>query len=168
MEVEVLDGRRQHAELPITRVADTLIGTSAYMDRAALCRFLGEGETINGATMLVDDDRLVELHAVVKRTPLISGVSAKQTILRQIRDILEQNMGTFLMVSVFFSLVMAFGVLYNTVRITLAGAFARTRHHAGARIPRARGGLDPGGRDGFGACDRHSPGTLGGAAWRHC
>lgn len=129
--VEVLEGDRQEHEVPVTRVVEGFIGTTAYMSLGALCRMLDEPSTLNGARLIVDESELPDLHAAVKRTPLIGAVTSRNTVLRTVREMLDDNLGTMVRISVGFALVMAFGVLYNTARITLA---ERSRELATLRV----------------------------------
>ncbi len=118
--VRVLEGARPTLELPVARVVESYVGLSAHMELAALCRVLGEPPTLNAARLVVDDARLPDLHAAVKRTPVVAGATDRDAVLRSARELIDQNIGAFVAVSLSFSLVMAFGVLYNAVRVTLA------------------------------------------------
>lgn len=129
--VRVLEGARKTHAVRVARVVETFVGMSAYMDQTALCRMLGEPTTMNGARLLVDDTQLARLHATVKEIPVIAGVTARDTVLRKVRQLLDDNLGTMVFVSLGFALVMAFGVLHNTARITLA---ERARELATLRV----------------------------------
>ena len=129
--VEVLEGERREVLMPVSRLVQTFVGNTAEMDLAALCRLLGETESLNGASCLVADGSLEALHDTVKRTPIVAGVSSRDSILRNVREILDESIGVFLLVAVSFSLVMSFGVLYNSVRITLS---ERARDLASLRV----------------------------------
>ena len=131
IEVEVLEGRRRRAELVVDSVVDTFVGAAAYMDLSAVPRLLGETRSLNVAQMLVDEGQLDELYATAKQTPGVVGVTTRSNLLRKVRDQLDQNLGVFISISVSFSLVLAFGVLYNAARITLA---ERARELASLRV----------------------------------
>jgi putative ABC transport system permease protein len=129
--VEVLEGLRRRVDVRVASIVDTFIGMTAYMDLGALPRLLGETVSMNGARLLVDDARLDELYAEVKRTPVVTGVSTRDSILAKVRELLDENLLVFVTISLAFSLVLAFGVLYNAVRITLA---ERARDFASLRV----------------------------------
>jgi putative ABC transport system permease protein len=120
VQVEVLEGRRAVRAVPVARIADTFVGLPVYMDLSALCRLLGEADSLTGAWLAVDESRLGAFYAQVKETPVIAGVSTRATMLRNVRELLDENLGTWITISLSFSLVIAFGVLYNAARITLA------------------------------------------------
>lgn len=129
--VDVLEGARPRRRARVARVAQNFVGMSGYMSLEAVATLLREPVTLNGARLLVDDAQLPDLHAEVKRTPLIAGVSSRDSVVRLVRSMLDQNLGVFVTVAVGFSLVMAFGVLYNVIRITLA---ERARELATLRV----------------------------------
>ncbi len=129
--VKVLEGRRHETEVPVTRVIESFVGTPAYMRLEALCRLLNEPSTLNGARLLVDEARLTELHRAVKQTPGVNAFTSRDTVLRTVSEMLDDNLGAMVGVSMTLALVMAFGVLYNTARITLAD---RARELATLRV----------------------------------
>jgi putative ABC transport system permease protein len=129
--VEVLQGERPTRNVRVVRIAETFVGLAAYMELAALSRMLGETPSLSGAWLSVDEARLADLHTMVKRTPLVAGVQSRAVSLRSLRQILDENLGTSVAISTGFALVMAFGVLYNAARITLA---ERERELASLRV----------------------------------
>jgi putative ABC transport system permease protein len=129
--MEILEGARPVVTARVARIVETFIGIGAHMNLPALCRLLGETETLNGAWLLVDDARLDELNAAVKARPIIAGVTSRDSVLRQVREMLDGNLLALVGISLGFSLVMAFGVLYNAVRITLS---ERARDLASLRV----------------------------------
>jgi putative ABC transport system permease protein len=131
VDVEVLEGRRRRLELNVASVVDTFVGAAAYMNLSGVPALLGETQSLNAAQMLVDEGRLDELYGEVKETPGVIGVTTRASLLRKVREQLDQNLGVFISISVSFSLVLAFGVLYNAARITLA---ERARELASLRV----------------------------------
>lgn len=129
--VEILEGRRTVRPIEVTRIVETYVGMTAHMNRAALCRLLGETPSCNAAMLLVDDGELAALHRQVKRTPIIAGIDARNTTLQTMKALLDDNIGVQIAISLAFSLVLAFGVLFNAVRITLA---ERARELASLRV----------------------------------
>ena len=131
VQVSVLEGKRVERELEVARLVETFVGTAAYMRRAALCELLGEADSMNGAWLSVDDRRHEELHEAVKSTPTIASATAHSVMLREVQRILDENIGRWVIISLGFSLALAFGVLFNSVRITLA---ERARDLASLRV----------------------------------
>jgi putative ABC transport system permease protein len=131
LDLQVLEGRRPAARVPVTRLVETFVGTAAYMELGALARLLGEPPTLDSARLLVDDGLLPALHAQVKRTPMLAGIQVRDDMLTNVRRMLDENLGTMILISLGFALALAFGVLYNTARITLA---ERARELATLRV----------------------------------
>ena len=129
--VEVREGARAVREVSVARVAETYVGMSAYMELDALCGMLGETPTMNGAWLLVDETLLPALHAAVKSTPIVAGITERRHTLEGFQTMIDDNLGVSLAIDFGFALVMALGVLYNTARITLA---ERARDLASLRV----------------------------------
>ncbi len=131
VEVDVREGSRPTRMVRVAQVIETYIGLTASMELGALCRMLRETESMNGAWLMVDRDRRDDLHAEVKRTPMIAGIDERDGALETFRTMIDENLGTSLAINVGFALVMALGVLYNAGRIILA---ERVRDLASLRV----------------------------------
>jgi len=120
LEVEVLEGERPVREVTVAGLVDDFSGTSAYMSRAALNRLLREGPVLSGAFLAVDAARRDELYAGLKQSPRATGVVVKEAALASFRATVAENLLRMQAFNVFFAAVIAFGVVYNSVRIALA------------------------------------------------
>ena len=129
--VEVLEGQRGVHDVVVARVAETFLGLTAQMDLAALCELLGEAESLNGAWLAADERQIQELYEVVKKTPMIAGVTTRRDTLNNVQKMIDGYLGTWVGICLSFSLIMACGVLYNAARITLA---ERSRELASLRV----------------------------------
>lgn len=118
--VEALQGRRQIRQIPIAGMYETYIGSPAYMDIAALNRFMGEGPTINTVHLRTDALQRTVLFRELKETPMISSLTLKEAAVQTFHDTLAESMLIFVSFFVVFSCTLAFGVTYNTGRITLS------------------------------------------------
>jgi putative ABC transport system permease protein len=118
--VEVLQGRRPELQLPVTAVFDTLIGRSVYMELDALNRALKEPGRVNSLALVFDDREQTSLFETLKTLPMVAGVVLKHAAI----DLFRQTIGeTMLVVIVFytgFAATLAFGVIYNNMRISLS------------------------------------------------
>jgi putative ABC transport system permease protein len=131
LEVEILEGKRRSAMVPVSRVVETYVGIAAHMELTALSRLLGETAQMNAVALTFDSRYRDDFHAAQRRTPVIAGVSSRATAFGSARRLLDEHVGTWMTISLAFSLVMAFGVLYNSVRISVA---ERTRDIASLRV----------------------------------
>jgi putative ABC transport system permease protein len=120
VQVEFLDGPRRTVEVPVTDVIQSYLGLMVFMDKDALARLAGTGPRVSGAHILIDGAELDELYAAVKGTPEIASI-ALQTVSRQrFREIMQENLVIMLTVYVTLSVIIAFGVVYNSARIQLS------------------------------------------------
>ena len=131
IEVEVLEGRRPRLQVPLVATVEDYAGTSAWMEIEALQRLVHEGGTLSGATLRIDNRDAAELLRRLKLTPVVAGVALKQAVIENFETYLAQNMNVFLGLLFVFSLVIAFGVIYNTARISLS---ERSRELASLRV----------------------------------
>lgn len=118
--IEVLEGARPVRETFLAAVVHDYLGTSAYMNLAALNRLMREGSAISGAHLLVDPRWASALYATLKETPAVAGV----TITRAARDSFERTLGETMLIMMSFIVTLAaiitFGVVYNTMRVALS------------------------------------------------
>jgi putative ABC transport system permease protein len=131
VELDVLEGARPKLRLPVSATVDDAMGLSTYMDLAALHRLMREGDTWSGAFMEVDRAALPVLYPQLKALPAIAGVSLTETALKNFRRMMGENMDIQILWNVLFAAIIAFGVVYNAARISLA---ERSRELASLRV----------------------------------
>ncbi len=129
--VETMSGKRPEARMPITAVVKQYIGMSAYMDASALDRFMREGSVISGVRIMMDQNAALDLYTNLKNTPAIAGITLKSTALRSFRDTLAESIEISIAFYLFFGGMIAFGVVYNSARISLS---ERSRELASLRV----------------------------------
>jgi putative ABC transport system permease protein len=129
--VEVLEGERPVRRVPVVRVVEEYLGSNAYMEIGSLRRMMGEGGSLSGAFLSVDEARSDELYRRLKRTPKVAGVNLQREALRTFQKTIDETMGVFLFFNVLFAGVIAFGVVYNAARVSLS---ERSRELASLRV----------------------------------
>jgi len=131
MTVEVMEGRRPVLETRVTGLLKDFSGTSGYMDLGALNRLMGERDTLSGAFITVDSNHLNPLYETIKNTPGIAGAALKKASLENFEEIVAENLLTIQAFYLAFSVVIALGVVYNSVHVTLS---ERSRELATLRV----------------------------------
>jgi putative ABC transport system permease protein len=129
--VEALEGRRPIAEIPVVGLVDDSVGLQAYMQIDALRGLMREGATVSGASLTIDPAAADELYAELKQVPAVAGVALRERTLESFRETLAQNMNLTIFFNVLFSGVIAFGVVYNSARVSLS---ERARELASLRV----------------------------------
>ena len=129
--VAVLEGRRPLVDVPVTGLVEEYAGTSAYMAIEALRDLMREGPTLSGAALLVDSREAGTLYERLKRTPRVAGVSLKRSALDSFQKTMDETMYVMVFFNVLFASVIAFGVVYNTARVSLS---ERSRELASLRV----------------------------------
>ncbi|MEK9946729.1 MAG: ABC transporter permease [Alphaproteobacteria bacterium] len=129
--VEVLEARRTRADVRVAEVTESYIGAPAYMEIGALNALLKEGPRISGANLMVDDAQLDALYLDIKNTPAIAGTALLSEAVRSMRETIAQSINIMVSFFVGFASVIAFGVVYNSARISLS---ERARELASMRV----------------------------------
>lgn len=129
--VEVLEGEQPIREVPVSALVTEYGGTNAYMDAGALHRLLREGDSLTGAFLTVEGDRMDEMYRALKNTPRVASVTIKEAAVRSFQDTIAENLGRIRFFNIAFAMVIAFGVVYNNARISLA---ERSRELATLRV----------------------------------
>jgi len=129
--VETLEGKRTSRAVPLVALAEDFTGIAAYMDRHAVNRLLEEGDVVTGASITLDKSRSAEFLHALKGIPRVSTVAIKETMRASFRETTAQSMGLISTIYGTFAVVVAFGVIYNNTRISLA---ERARELATLRV----------------------------------
>jgi putative ABC transport system permease protein len=131
VQVEVLEGRRPVRTVTVAALVDDSMGLQAYMNVDALHRLLREGDVLSGAAMTVDPAEMMRFYAEVKAVPAIAGVALREITLRNFRETMGEQMNLMIFFFVLFAGVIAFGVVYNSARVSLS---ERSRELASLRV----------------------------------
>jgi putative ABC transport system permease protein len=131
VQVEVLEGRRAVRQVPVVMLVDDSVGLQAYMRIDALRAMLHEGAVITGAAVTVDPAAIGRFYAAVKVLPAIAGVALTAVTLQNFRETMAENMYVQIFLNVMFAGIIAFGVVYNSARVSLS---ERERELASLRV----------------------------------
>ena len=129
--VEVLERERPVRNVPVVALFKEYAGTNAYMAAGALNRLMREGAVVSGAYLKVDSLWESELYRQLKLTPRVAGVTIKTAAVEGFRKTVADNQLRMQSVNIVFACIIAFGVVYNTARISLA---ERSRELATLRV----------------------------------
>lgn len=128
--VEALEGSRPVRRMRVVQVVDQHLGTWAYLRIGALQDMMGDAG-ISGAYLQVEPSQADELYDRLKETPRVSAVSRKQAAVDSFRQIFAKNLNVLVFFFSLFATIIAFGVVYNSARISLS---ERSRELASLRV----------------------------------
>jgi putative ABC transport system permease protein len=131
LSIEVLEGNRPTVQVPVVGTAKQYLGVNAYMQREALNQLLGEGPAISGALLKVDERYQREVYAELKDMPRIAGVVEQMSAIEPFYDTLAATILFFTFITTLLGGSIAFGVVYNSMRIALS---ERNRELASLRV----------------------------------
>jgi putative ABC transport system permease protein len=131
IELEILEGKCQRRSVPLVGLAEDFAGMAAYMDREAVNRLLDEGDVLTGASFKVDPARRRDFLRALKGIPRVNWVAIKESLRANFRQTTAASIGLIQTIYLVFATVVAFGVVYNNARISLA---ERARELATLRV----------------------------------
>jgi len=131
MTIEVLDGKRPILQVPVAGIVKEYVGLNAYMHRDTLNHLLKEGNVISGALLTVDEDAQQSLYAKLKNMPKVVGVVEQRAAIDGFNETMEETILFFTFISTLLGGSIAFGVVYNSMRIALS---ERHRELASLRV----------------------------------
>jgi putative ABC transport system permease protein len=92
---------------------------------------MGDGGSLSGAYLQVEPSRADELYRRLKETPRVAAVGRKAAALRSFQESIAKNLGVMIFFFTLFATIIAFGVVYNSARISLS---ERSRELASLRV----------------------------------
>ncbi len=129
--VEVLEGVRPVREIEVAGVINQFVGVGGYMDLGELNRFLREGPALSGAYMAVDRAHETEIFSRIKGMPRVAGTEIKRKAIAGLQATMAEQILIFTGATTLLAGIIAFGVVYNSARITLS---ERSRELASLRV----------------------------------
>jgi putative ABC transport system permease protein len=129
--VEVLEGSRPVRQVKVAGLIKEYIGLMGYMDLDALNRMMHEGSSISGAAISIDPLHRSDVYRTLVEMPRVAGTVVRQDEIRNFYDTQAEAMLFFTFVATLLAGVIAFGVVYNSARISLS---ERSRELASLRV----------------------------------
>lgn len=129
--VEVLEGNRPIRQVTVVGLVKEYLGVAAYMNLDALNHLMREGPSISGAYLAVDSRALPGLFQTFKQIPTVASTFERRQEIRNFHRVMDETMLFVTFVATLFSVVIAFGVVYNSARIALT---ERSRELASLRV----------------------------------
>lgn len=120
IQAEILEGERPVRQVVVAGLVHDFAGTGAWMDLHAVNRMMREGDVFNGLLVSTDPRHETEFYTEIKKMPRIASVTLKAALMDGFRKTTSQNLNVIRIIYAVFATVIAFGVVYNSARISLA------------------------------------------------
>jgi putative ABC transport system permease protein len=120
LSVELLEGDRRVRELRVSAVPDRPFGSESFIALDVLQELLGEPGQISGATLRVEGSAKERIYRALRRLPGVATVTSRQATMKAFRGLMLDNVLRFAALMSAFAGAIAFGVLYNIARVSLA------------------------------------------------
>ena len=131
LDVEFLTGRREEHRLVVSGIVTQYFGIGAYMNADYAARLFRQSPRISAANVLIDDNRIDELHRELKETPNLAGLIMLNDTRQTFRDTIKENIVIQSIIYIAIAAMITIGVTYNSARIQLS---ERARELASLRI----------------------------------
>lgn len=131
IEIDLLDGARRTVFLPVTALVEDYFGIRGMMDSEALARLMRERPVVNSVNLSFDQNRRGEFYTAIKNMPAVSGLGLQRVSLVNFRQTIALMVTTMASIYTGLAAVIAFGVIYNSARISLS---ERARELASLRV----------------------------------
>lgn len=118
--VEVLEQHRPTIEVPVIGLIKQYMGVNAYIKRETLNRLLKEGNVISGAYLDVTDSQETQVYRELKDMPRVANVIIHDKAIESFYDTIAETILFFTFMFTLLGGVIAFGVVYNSMRIALS------------------------------------------------
>jgi putative ABC transport system permease protein len=131
VEIDILEGQRRTVSLPVTGLIEDYFGLGAMVDGPALSRLMREAPAVTSVNLSIDENRLDDFFAEIKRMPTVAGMALQSNSLVRFRESLALYLNTIVTVYTGLSVIIAFGIVYNSARTALS---ERARELASLRV----------------------------------
>lgn len=129
--VEILEGSKPIRQVPVAGFVNQYIGLMGYMELGALNRMMREGNALSGAYVTTDPLYRYSLYREFIEMPRVAGTVVRSDEVRNFYETQARAMLFFTFVATLMSVAIAFGVVYNNMRITLS---ERSRELSSLRV----------------------------------
>ena len=129
--IEALEGSRPVRKVRVVGLVKQYLGMMGYMDLTALNRFMREGDAVSGAYLAVDPLYTSDIYRRLIEMPRVAGTVVRKDEIRNFYETQAEALLFFTFVCTLLAATIAFGVVYNSARISLS---ERSRELASLRV----------------------------------
>lgn len=131
LDVDVREGRQPVLQLAVAGIAETLLGSPAFMSLEGMNRALGDTRRVSGAYLMIDQAYADDIYMALQNMPTVAGVSLKSQARDAFVTLMNTGAGAIRYVMGAIAFIITFGIVYNAARIAYA---ERARDLASLRV----------------------------------
>jgi putative ABC transport system permease protein len=131
VDVDLLEGQRRTVSLPVAALVEDFFGIQGMMELESLNRLMREGPSVSSVSFTLDTNKADQLYNSVKSMPAVAGMGIQRLSLVNYRTLLAPLQTNMAMIYTGFAIIIAFGVVYSSARISLS---ERARELASLRV----------------------------------
>ena len=131
VEIDLLDGARRTVSLPVAALVEDYFGIRGMMDADALGRLMREAPVVTSVSLSFDQNERQAFYAAIKAMPFVSGLGLQRNSLANFRASIALIITIMASIYTGLAAVIAFGLVYNSARISLS---ERARELASLRV----------------------------------
>jgi putative ABC transport system permease protein len=129
--VEILEGNRLIRNVPLVGIIRQFIGIGAYTDLQTVNRLAGLGRAVSGVFLMIDKSYEKKLGRILTDRPRVASIASQERVIESFYESTAKTMLIYTFILSLFAGVIAFGVVYNSARISLS---ERDRELASLRV----------------------------------
>jgi len=131
VEVDLLEGQRRTVTIPVAARVEDYFGLRGMMDAEVLSRLLREAPAVNSVQLALDRSGIDAFYEAIKGMPTVSAMALQRDSLATFRGSIALLITTMASIYTGLASIIAFGVVYNSARISLS---ERARELASLRV----------------------------------
>ena len=131
VELDLLEGARRTVSVPVAALVEDYFGIRGMMDGEALARLMRESPIVTSVSLSFDQNQREAFYAAIKAMPIVSGLGLQRVSLANFRQSVALLITTMASIYTGLASVIAFGLVYNSARISLS---ERARELASLRV----------------------------------
>ncbi len=120
LQLTALDGPRTSGEVNVAGIVAEYGGLNAYMPPHVLAAWSHLPETCSGVHLRIDGEATDRIYRQLKGMPHVASVNLKGAAMKSFEESFAENILTMRMFNILFTVIIAFGVVYNHARISFA------------------------------------------------
>ncbi len=115
--VDIREGSQMVVSTRVAGIAQSLIGSPAFMDIDALNSLMGEPLRVSGAYLSIYDGEQDAIYTALKGMPMVAGVSLRREAEQAFQEVMNQGAGSSRFIMGFMAFAITFGIIYNVARV---------------------------------------------------